>query len=132
MEIVRKRKSRLHIELTPLVDVVFQLLIFFMLASSFSKPAIELNLPRAVTVDPSTMEQVVVSISGNGAVAVNGTPVAEGEFPGMFAAALKASGQASVHIRGDSDVPYGEVLRIVDLARRAGAEQVNLVHEVGE
>ena len=47
MEIPRRRRARVNIEMSPLIDCIFQLLIFFMLSSTFLTPSIRLTLPQA-------------------------------------------------------------------------------------
>lgn len=129
MEITRARKSKLSIELAPLIDVVFQLLVFFMLASTFAKPAIELTLPKAKTKDQQIQEKVVVGISLDEELTINGFDVTWESFINDLKLRLDESKNTAVHIKGDKSVPYGTFVRIVDLTRRAGAEHVNLVHE---
>lgn len=129
MEITRARKSKISIELAPLIDVVFQLLIFFMLASTFAKPAIELTLPKAKTQDQQIQEKVVISISKDERLTINGFDVTLESFIDNLKLHLDESHNTAVHVRGDKSVPYGTFVRIVDLARQAGADHVNLVHE---
>ena len=132
MEITRARKSKLSIELAPLIDVVFQLLVFFMLASTFAKPAIELTLPKAKTEDQQIQEKVVIGISKDEQLTINSFDTTMESFVDDLKLRLDESHNTAVHVRGDKSVPYGTFVNIVDLARQAGAEHVNLVHEEAE
>ena len=132
MEILRVKKSKLHIELTPLVDVVFQLLVFFMLAASFSKPAIQMTLPKAATEDQPRIEKVVITLTKNQTIMINGSEISADKFLDTLKFYLNESQDASVHIRGDKNVPYGFFVRVMDLTRQAGAQHINLVHEQDE
>ena len=129
MEITRARKSKLSIELAPLIDVVFQLLVFFMLTSTFAKPAMQLTLPSAATEDQPVQERVIISVSPDERLTINGTSVTWESFKDHLKTRLDKTKHTAVHIRGDKEVPYGTFVRIVDLTRQAGAEHVNLVHE---
>ena len=71
MEFVRAKKSKLGLDMAPLIDIVFQLLIFFMLTSSFLNPSLRLDLPKAISADSREKEVVVVSVSAEGGLFIN-------------------------------------------------------------
>jgi len=129
MEFVRPKKVRLSLDMAPLIDIVFQLLIFFMLTSTFLNPAIQLNLPKAIQADPRQMEKIVVSVDGKGAVFVNTQPVSFDSLQANLTSRLIQEARKAVHIRGDQEMPYKTFIKIVDISRQAGAEQINLIHE---
>ena len=60
MEFIRPKRISLGLDMAPLIDIVFLLLIFFMLSSSFLNPALKLDLPQAVKHDTNEPQQVVV------------------------------------------------------------------------
>ena len=67
IEFERRRNNHQHINLTPLVDVVFLLLLFFMLTSHFVKaPAIKIALPDSKTAEPEVRDEVIITITGDG------------------------------------------------------------------
>ena len=129
MEFIRPKKVRLSLDMAPLIDIVFQLLIFFMLTSTFLNPAIQLNLPKAVQADPRQMEKIVVSVDGKGAVFVNTQPVSLDSLQANLTSRLVQEPRKAVHIRGDQEMPYKTFIKIIDISRQAGAEQINLIHE---
>lgn len=129
MELIRPKKLSLGLDMAPLIDVVFQLLIFFMLTSSFSNPALKLNLPKAVIQDRKETEQIVVSMDKSGNIFVNATKTELNEFKTQLERKLASDPKKSIHFRGDEEAPYKIFVEVMDLARQAGARQINIVHE---
>jgi biopolymer transport protein ExbD len=129
IEFLRPRKSALSLDMAPLIDVVFQLLIFFMLTTSFSNPSLRLNLPKAVIHDRPEPERIVLSIDRGGRILVNSERTGLDELEGVLASRLAGDSAKSVHVRGDAEMPYRLFVEVMDLARRAGARQINIVHD---
>ncbi len=114
------------IDMTPMIDVVFQLILFFMLTSSMSQPnQIELDLPSSSSGVKADLRQLMVltyrHADGKPELKLNGKPV--GTLDDL-AAALKASGDPAnsprVDVRIDKGVPYQEVIAVMDTLRGAG------------
>lgn len=129
MDFVRVKKPALSLDMAPLIDVVFQLLIFFMLSSSFLVPAMKLSLPKAVEHDQKVPEQIVVSIDKEGQIFLNKESLAMEALTGEIQARLAASDEKSVHIRGDQEMAYKYFVEVMDAARKGGAVQINIMHE---
>jgi biopolymer transport protein ExbD len=125
----RPKRATLSIDMAPLIDVVFLLLIFFMLTSSFVPPSVPLTLPQAASGALSEAAKVVVSLDANGGISIAEKPVADSEFEPALRAALDQNATATVHFRGDTSVDYGEFLKLISRARAAGASQFHLVHD---
>ncbi len=124
-------------DLTPLIDVVFQLLLFFMLSSTFIKPALDIELPKASSGKISNDENpLVLSVSSDGAINLNGELLARQELQQKLAAALASrqdAQQRAITLRADAAIAYGEIVEIMDLARRAGAISLKLEYlQTGE
>lgn len=128
MEFIRSKKPSLSIDMAPLIDIVFQLLIFFMLSSSFITPAIKLNLPKAVIQDKRQIERVVVSIDKDGKFYVNQQMTAAEDLTTGIGSHLATAALKSVDLRGDGDASYRYFVQAMDAARQAGATQVNILH----
>ncbi len=124
----RIKRPSLALDMAPLIDVVFLLLIFFMLTSTFTEPSLPLTLPQASNVEPSSMRPVVVSLNVEGVVAINGSPVEMGGYAAALATALEEAGMNSVNFRADEGVDYGIFLEVMDRSRSAGAAEFNLIH----
>ncbi|MCA9409199.1 MAG: biopolymer transporter ExbD [Candidatus Omnitrophica bacterium] len=129
MHIIRLKKSKLSMDLAPLIDVVFQLLVFFMLTSTFSQPAIQLNLPAAKTIDVKVQEKIIISVQKNGDLFLNGDRISLEDFQERLAIILRNNSVKSVHLKGDQDMSYKIFVQVMDLARQAGAKQVNIIHQ---
>lgn len=129
MEFLRTKKAELSLDMTPMIDIVFQLLIFFMLSSSFLNPALKLTLPTAVPQDKAEPQRLIVSVDKNGAVFVNTQKTAIESLKGRLQTDLVKDPKKSVHLRGDADMPYKMFVQVMDIARQAGAKQINIVHE---
>ena len=119
----------MSIELTPLVDVIFLLLVFFMLASTFANPAIKMVLPKATTEDKVSKKAVIVSLDANGQLFVNDQMTSLEMYPALLKDAVQRSNVSSIHIKGDQSTPYSLFMNVIDLTKQAGIDQINLIHE---
>lgn len=126
---VRPRRPRLALDLAPLIDVVFQLLVFFMLSSSFLNPALSLTLPKASGEDRPDQPPVVVSVDDSGAIFINQEAVADDEFERTLSLRLTKLENHTVNFRGDRAMEYERFVDLMDRARKAGALQFNIVHQ---
>jgi biopolymer transport protein ExbD len=125
----RPKRPTLSIDMAPLIDVVFLLLIFFMLTSSFAPPAVPLTLPKAASGAPSETAKVVVSLDEAGGISISEETIPEAEFEAALRAALDQNATTTVHFRGDTSIDYGVFLKLISRARNAGASQFHLVHD---
>jgi len=118
-------------DLTPLIDVIFQLLVFFILTSSFLYPNLNLTLPQTERQAATTEKQplLVVNVDSSGAVFINSTAVTIEGLETELGRMLQEQAKKQVHLRADKSTPYEEVLRIMVSARNAGAENIYFIHE---
>ncbi len=121
------------INLTPLIDVIFQLLIFFMLTSSFVYPALDMDLPRAERAErPSDPQHLVISVSTGGDIHLNQQKVPDGRLEELLRLELSIRSDRTVFFRADRAMPYERFVEIMDTATRAGARSFHLIHETSE
>ena len=114
-----------QIDIAPLIDIVFQLLIFFMLTSSFvMQPGIKVNLPKAVTSEVVKLENLEILVTSENVVYLNGRVVNTQELKAI----LKISGKKAqtILIKADKHASLGRVVEIWDLARDLGVTQINI------
>lgn len=128
MKIIRPKRKELDMDVTPLIDVVFQLLVFFMLTSSFLLPGIELSLPKAITYDDLNQD-LILSISSEGKYFIGNESIGETELMEKLKEEISARKEKSVTIRSDQSVAYRYFLKAMDAARQANASTINLLHE---
>ncbi len=123
-----KRKIFLEkgrLDIAPLIDVVFLLLIFFMLTSSFIfQPGIRVNLPKAVTSEALHKEVLVVVIAETNDVFINERPVERDELVSRIT--LAARGGQSLLIKADKGANLGKVIDVWDICREKDVRQLNI------
>jgi len=116
--------------MAPMADVVFLLLIFFMITSSFvMEPGIEIDLPRAVTAEEQPRQRVIITITRDRTILLDEDIVSFETLPSRLEAVLGSSRDALLIIRADRDVPHGFVVRALDISREAGAGQLAIATE---
>lgn len=132
MKIVRQRKPEMKMEMSPLIDCIFQLLIFFMLSSTFLTPSIPLSLPTAAASGPPRSQQVIITLDAEGKVFLNKQPSSFEQLEGQLRELLAESSDRVVTIRADQQMTYQHFVRALDIAKRSGAEHVNIAHSTDE
>jgi biopolymer transport protein ExbD len=114
-----------QIDITPLIDMVFQLLIFFMLTSSFViQPGIKVNLPKAVTSEVVKYENIELVISAENVTYFNGSVVTNTELKNLLAQVSKR--KQAILIKADKRASLGRVVEIWDTCRDLGIAQINI------
>jgi len=125
-----KRHTKLElglkqIDIAPLVDVIFQLLIFFMLSSSFTfQSGINVKLPKAVTSDVIREENTIITITSENVLYLNGTATALKELEEELG--KEHTKQRPLLIKADRRTSVGRIVDIWDLCRRLGIEKINI------
>lgn len=127
--IQRQRRPSIRMELSPLIDCIFQLLIFFMLSSTFLTPAIQLTLPSATAGTSQNELEIIITLSEEGDVYLNNTKTSLISLKSELQRMLAESSHKSVTIRGDQNMPYSAFLDALDIAKRSGAIHVNVAHQ---
>ena len=122
-----RHRALADINITPLVDVMLVLLIISMLAAPMLQKGIPLELPATETAQDIKDPRTVVSLDRDGRLRINDQPV----HPDLLERRMKAlaaggSGE-TVFLRADKLIPYGEVLHVMDLIRKAGVTRIALV-----
>ena len=114
-----------QITAAPLIDMIFLLLIFFMLTSSFLiQPGIKINLPRVVTSEAARFENIELVISGENVVYLNGEAITREELKSMLSQAAKR--KQPVLIKADRRAFLGRAVEIWDMCRDLGISQINI------
>jgi biopolymer transport protein ExbD len=130
MQIRERKRKRPVINITSLIDVMFLLLIFFMVSTTFAEhPGIKLELPTASTAEPSSLEPLTLSIDKTGAMFLNEMPIEEGSLRKQLETAAEAPDSTLV-LKADKDVPYGYVIRAMDISRQCGIRRIVSLTEV--
>lgn len=118
-------KRKAFINITSLVDVLFLLLIFFMVSSTFlEQPGMKLNLPGAKSTEIESKQDLIVEISAEGSIAINGKPVLVEGLQGELALNINNLTDATLVLKADESVPHGKVVKVMDIARSAGVRKL--------
>lgn len=119
------------INLTPLIDMVFILLIFFAVNSTFVRfPGVEVDQPVARSSVVQESATIMVAVTDNGEVWVDGDQVDVRRLRGVIERLFVETPDASVVVLSDQDSRTGIVVEVIDQARLAGAEKVALAATV--
>lgn len=122
----RKTKSKPDINITPLVDVVLQLVIFFVVTTTFIsvETGARVNLPSANFSKIEESKTITITVTENNLLYVDGGLTDWEELPKVLVASLRKDPESMVVIEADKKVLHGNVVRVMDIARRAGAERM--------
>jgi len=125
----RSRRESLSMDLTPLIDIVFLLLVFFLVTSTFKKDelALLLKLPQTEKGAGSEkkIDQLIIELSDQ-EVAVNGKKSSMEELPSIFEKAVK---ETLVNLRVDGEVKYTRLVKVLDLLQANKLENISLITE---
>ncbi len=123
-----KRKVFLEtgrLDITPLIDVVFLLLVFFMLTSSFIfQPGIKINLPKALTSEVIQRENLIILVTGDNSLYIDERLVDREELSSRLKIAAKES--KPILIKADRKASLGKVVEVWDLCRVEGVQKINI------
>lgn len=125
-----ERKRSPLVNVTPLIDALFLLLIFFMVSSTFRDlPGIPLDLPSAKTGVANRTSGVEVQIDREGVIRLEGNIVGEKDLDKRLGAALDAAEDRDLTLRADRGVPYGKVVTVMDAARSLSVRKLVVATE---
>ncbi len=112
--------------MTPLVDVVFNLLIFFMLSTTFvTTPGIKINLPEASSKELKVQEKEVrIALTKSGKIYLNRKLVSLGDVRNILKQKARINPKMLVIIQADEQVIHGKVVQIMDIAKTSGLNKL--------
>jgi biopolymer transport protein ExbD len=116
---VKTRKP--HINITSLIDVLFLLLIFFMVSSTFlEKPGMKLDLPKAETSQTTEMKEMVLAVNPDNTITLDGSPIDLISLQQTLEERIEADAEATLILRADETVTHGTVVEVMDVAKKSG------------
>jgi biopolymer transport protein ExbD len=130
-----RKQAEAAIDLTPMIDMTFILLIFFMVATTFQKDLkVDINRPGASSGVVASTKAVKIYVDKQGQAYLEGEPVQVWVIQSRLRDILKSQTQKSVLVVTDEVVPSGKLVEVVDQARLAGAEDIGVATgaEAGE
>lgn len=123
MKIRGRRDEEPSLNLTPMIDVVFQLLIFFMVATTFADPEKELGIELPEAVSGAAADDggpLVINVFADGRVVLGGRDLPADDLLPTLRAAAQADPERSVTIRGDRLVHHERIVAVMDACGQAG------------
>jgi biopolymer transport protein ExbD len=131
MNLRPRRQEQPDINLTPLIDVVFLLLIFFMVSTTFRKETdLEIDLPKAAQQQkPAEQETLTVSVDAQGRYSVNEQPLGETSIEVLKGALIEVAGERRdlpFIIRADGQAPHQSVVTVLDAAGQLGFRRLGI------
>lgn len=117
MELKRRNRVSAEFSMASMTDIIFLLLIFFMITSSaISQSAIEVKLPTAANADPNVQDPTAVTITKDGKYFVNDKEIARDQLENYLVEALKGQENPAFTIRADEDTRHRDVVFAMEIA----------------
>lgn len=139
---VHRKRPIAEINLVPYIDVMLVLVVIFMITTPLLTQGVKVNLPRETSkvISKQTRDPIIITVKSNGELFLNTTkqpskPIATQELLTAVAAELvldKGREPRMVLVRGDKDVAYGNVVRVMALLQQTGVDKVGLLTQTPE
>ncbi len=125
----RERHVIRELNLVPLIDVLLTILFFYMIVSPMMSRGLDVNLPKseANTVKPE--DRIVLTVTRAQEVFVEKERVNIARLKDVLDAIRKNKPLINVYLRADKDAPYGAVVQVMDVVKRAGIDRLGMVTE---
>ena len=126
MQFKERPRSDVHLDITPIVDTVFNLLIFFALSLNFIvTPGIKVNLPESSTEEiVREKEEIIIMMKRNNELFINNNSVSLEQLSLLLGKAVQKNKDALVIIQADQEVAHGSVVKVMDTAKRVGLRKL--------
>ena len=130
MKVSRRKKQGASVDLTPMIDVVFQLILFFLVSTTFAvMPAISVNLPESSTAQSASVVGLTITVQDSGKIWFNDeqTRLSElGKKLSAFDTEGKKRDEYPVTLEADENVTNGTIVKVFDELRKENFVCVNL------
>ncbi|MBN1560605.1 biopolymer transporter ExbD [candidate division KSB1 bacterium] len=125
MQFKEEKKRRTIINITPLIDVLFILLIFFMVSSSFiEQPGMKLELPTIQSPEVARVENLVMHISEDGAIFLADREVNLDDLASEIVNMIPDIEEKTLVLKADKKTEHGLIVQIMDIAKRSGLTKI--------
>lgn len=122
-----RQTSIANINVTSLVDVTMVLLIIFMITAPLLRSNIEVNLPKISTETQRPREGVTVTYTKDGWLYINSEKISSDYFESILLQRYDAGGQKPVLLMADKEIPYGNVIAVMDRIKSIGINNIGLI-----
>lgn len=122
-----RKEASPAMDMTPMIDTVFNLLIFFLVAGSFQQAEHEMRiaLPAAASAQPisAALRELTVNVDRAGGIFVGGQSRTPDQLQAIVKDAVARNAEQKVTVRGDRDTAYANVVRVLDICKTAGIQE---------
>jgi biopolymer transport protein ExbD len=133
---VHEPESNIHIDFIPMVDVLFNLVVFFLLATTIKQAEREMQiaLPVARSGAPisAMMREIVVNVDAEGRMIVGGRPIASEDLRTIVSESVAANPEQKVTVRGDRTTAYANIVAVLDICKGSGIQEPYLDTILGD
>jgi biopolymer transport protein TolR len=124
------RRAMTDINVTPLVDVMLVLLIIFMVTAPLIQSGVKVDLPRASAQQMEhSEEKLVLTITRDRRVFLGNAEIPPAQLEARLASNARIQKEKELYLHADRSLPYGQVVEIMAVARRAGVESLGMITE---
>ena len=133
MRLPRQGYKRARLEIIPMIDTIFFLLVFFMVASLSMtlETGMRVNLPKAQAAERESLTKVTISVTRDGKLYLDRQQVTEEALGPAVAQRVRENPRVVVVINADERVEYGRVIAAMDAAKKAGAARMAMATRPG-
>ena len=125
MKLADTNKRKITVNLTSLIDVLFILIIFFSVSSTFlEQPGIELKLPEAESSETHTTQKVIIYVDKTENLFLNDEMVSINNLTEEVQKLVEAQSDNSIVLKADSEVSHGLIVKIMDMLRKQGIYKI--------
>jgi len=126
LDLFPSKKKRFQIDMAPLIDVVFLLLIFFMLTFAIQGQGLAISLPEGEEAE-KVEKDIIIKINQNNTLSLNNSPIQIDSLGAALGESLSRRSDKFVVIDSASKVQYEMFTRVLDISREAGAENFSII-----
>lgn len=132
MSFVRRERNIIReINLVPLIDVLLVILFFYMIVSPMMSRGLDVNLPKSESNTVKPEDRIVLTVTRAQEIFVEKERVSIGKLQGVLDSIRRTKPQINVYLRADKDAPYGAIVQVMDVVKRAGIDRLGMVTEAG-
>jgi biopolymer transport protein TolR len=125
----RERHIIRELNLVPLIDVLLTILFFYMIVSPMMSRGLDVNLPKSESNTVKPEDRIVLTVTRGQEVFVEKERVDISRLKDVLDSVRKTKPLINVYLRADKDAPYGAVVQVMDVVKRAGIDRLGMVTE---
>ena len=120
-----RARRRVFLNVTSLVDVLFMMLTFFVVSTTFiEQPGMKLDLPNAQSAEAAKIDAFVLHLYQDGVMQLNGQAITLDQLTAALKAGLPQMKEGSLSLFADKNVAHGKVIEVMDIARQVGIKKL--------